>query len=73
MEGQFQFGQRIDMGSRMLALIVDYALAGTGHDTAKAFPVLLPVGRPSRSASQFPVAASAGRSMPVAIPIPCNM
>ena len=44
-----------------------------GHDTASAFPARLPVSRPSRPASQRPVAASSARSMPVVIPIPCSM
>jgi len=49
------------------------AHAGCGLHAASALPALLPVSRPSRAASQRPVAASASRSMPVRMPRPCSM
>src|SRR3546814_9232713 len=38
-----------------------------------ARPTLLPLSRPSSADSQCPVAASAARSTPVCMPMPCSM
>src|SRR3546814_10006885 len=40
---------------------------------AMARPTLLPLSRPSSVDSQRPVAASASRSTPVRMPMPCSM
>src|SRR5690606_16998786 len=72
-QGAFKSSERVEVGVGMIAVTKADALAGSVHEAANAFPVLLPVSRPSRSLSQCPVAARAGRSMPVAIPIPCNI
>ncbi len=72
-QGAFQGSQRVDVGSEVITHRSVLARAAAFHVAARALPVLLPVSRPSRAASQRPVAASAGRSMPVRMPMPCSM
>ena len=47
--------------------------AGSAAACAVARPTRLPVSRPRQPASQRPVSASASRSMPVCMPMPCSI
>ena len=63
-----QRGLRVHGGNRF-----DRVRAAAVHAGASARPTLLPVWRPNFPASQRPVAASASRSMPVSMPMPCSI